>query len=57
MTEVEIKHPDDPELHLSDLSLGVGVVGDVDKVSGTRRVHLFYLGHEEHGSHTNQLKF
>ena len=56
LTQVKVQSSDDSQLHLSDLSVGVGVVSDVDKVGTCWGVNLLDLGGEEHGGHTDQLQ-
>ena len=56
LAEIEAESTNDLQLHLPDLGLGVGVVGDVDKVGTCWGVDLLDLGGEEHGGHTDQLQ-
>lgn len=53
---MELEHPEDRHLHVSDLGGGVGPVGHVGKVRDLRGIHLLVFGSKKHGSHTDQLQ-
>ena len=54
--EVKVQGPQDLGLHLLDVGLGEGLVGDVDVVAHVGRVHLLVLGGDEHRGHPDQLE-
>ena len=53
--ERELERGDDVDLHLEDLPVSVGLVGDVDKVAQLGRVHLLVLGGDEEAGDAHQL--
>ena len=54
--QVEAQGFEHQALHGTDVLLGVGVVGDVDKVVDLGGVHLLVLRGDQHGGHTHQLQ-
>lgn len=57
LAQMEVQHLHDLLLHVEDLFLLVGVVGDVDEVIDVWGKQFFVLGGNEHGRHANQLQF
>lgn len=54
--QLELQHPQNGHLHVSDLGCGVGLVCDVGKVWDLWGIHLLVLWSKEHGSHSNKLQ-
>merc|ERR1719341_1079146 len=56
LKQAELERLQDFHLHLLDGVLGVGLVGDVDKVRAGGSIHLLHLRSEEHRSHADKLQ-
>ena len=54
--QVEVEDGQNPDLHLQDVSLGVGPVGDVDEVLHLGSVDFFVLSSDQHRGHTHELE-
>ena len=54
--KVKLEMHHDGRLHVQDILLGIGIIGNLDKVLQQRRINFFIFAGDEQGCDSNQLQ-